>query len=86
VLTVKYKLPFSQLTSLDEEEKQRWLKSGEPAEFKSLARRSVGGQLDAGFVLTGLFEDHWSDEARFVQPLFRRSRSPRGRWKAATAR
>jgi SAM-dependent methyltransferase len=64
VLTVKYKLPFSQLTSLDDEEKQRWLESGEPAEFSHSLDAQLGGQLDAGFVLTGLFEDHWSDEAR----------------------
>jgi ubiquinone/menaquinone biosynthesis C-methylase UbiE len=63
VLAVKYKLPFSHLTSLDAEEKQRWLESGEPAEFSHSLDAQIGGQLDAGFVLAGLYEDSWSDDA-----------------------
>jgi ubiquinone/menaquinone biosynthesis C-methylase UbiE len=63
VLTVKYKLPFASLTSLEGEQKQRWLESGEMAEFSHSLDAQIGGQLEAGFVLASLFEDHWTDEA-----------------------
>jgi SAM-dependent methyltransferase len=66
VLTVKYKLPFSTPASLEGEEKQRWLDSGEMAEFSHSLDAQIGGQLAAGFVLTGLFEDTWSDEATLL--------------------
>lgn len=63
VLTVKYKLPFSTLTSLEGEEKQRWVDSGDMIEFSHSIDDQIGGQLDAGFVLAGLFEDTWVDAA-----------------------
>jgi SAM-dependent methyltransferase len=66
VLTVKYRLPFSHLASLDGEEKQRWLDSGAMAEFSHSLDAQIGGQLDAGFVLAGLFEDTWTDEATLL--------------------
>jgi SAM-dependent methyltransferase len=62
-LTVKYKLPFSTLTSLEGEEKQRWIDSGDMIEFSHSLDDQIGGQLDAGFVLAGLFEDTWVDAA-----------------------
>lgn len=33
------------------------MESGEPLEFSHSLEDQIGGQLDAGFVLTGLFED-----------------------------
>ncbi|HYS13246.1 MAG TPA: class I SAM-dependent methyltransferase [Burkholderiaceae bacterium] len=63
VLVVKYKLPFSNLTSLEGAEKQRWLDSGEMAEFSHSLDTLIGGQLDAGLVLVALFEDNWTDDA-----------------------
>lgn len=37
-------------------------------ELKTGVDAQIGGQLAAGFVLTGLYEDRWSDE---VTPLNR---------------
>jgi hypothetical protein len=39
---------------------------GEPAEFSHSLDAQIGGQLDAGIVLTDLFEDSWTDEAMMV--------------------
>ena len=57
VLQVKYKLPYSDLESRTEVEEQRLFAEGEPIEFSHTLEDQVGGQLDAGFTLTGLYED-----------------------------
>jgi SAM-dependent methyltransferase len=57
VLEVLYKLPYSDLTSLTEEE--RAARYGEHAalEFGHSLDDQIGGQLAAGFVITGFYED-----------------------------
>lgn len=62
-LVVRHALPYGEPGSLDPEARRRWEASGRAAEFSHSLERQIGGQLDAGFVLTGLFEDHWTDEA-----------------------
>jgi len=62
VLQVKYALPYSDLTSLPAEERQRYIEAGEPLEFSHTLEDQIGGQLDAGFVLTGFFEDTYDEE------------------------
>jgi SAM-dependent methyltransferase len=69
-LVVKYPLPYSDLTNPDPAAKRRWLESGQAAEFSHSLDAQIGGQLTAGFVLTALYEDGWSDE---VTPLNRYS-------------
>lgn len=61
-LTVRYPLPYSEPASLDAEARRRWEASGRAAEFSHSLERQIGGQLAAGFLLAGLYEDHWSDE------------------------
>ena len=56
-LEVKYSLPFSDLDSLDAAERERVLASGAPVEFSHTLEDQIGGQLDAGFHLTGFYED-----------------------------
>lgn len=63
-LTVKFSLPYSEPESLEGDERQRWNESREPAEFSHSLEAQIGGQLDAGFVLTHLYEDSWSDKAQ----------------------
>lgn len=65
-LEVKYTLPYSDLTSLTEEERTRLLPHGEPLEFSHTLEDQIGGQLDAGFYLTGLEEDRHT-ELRIAQ-------------------
>jgi SAM-dependent methyltransferase len=69
-LVVKYRLPYSDLTNPDPAAKDRWLKSGEAVNFSHSLNAQIGGQLDAGFVLVGFYEDDWADE---VTPLNRHS-------------
>ena len=35
---------------------------GEPLSFSHSLEDQIGGQLDAGFALTGLYEDGWAGE------------------------
>ena len=62
VLQVKYALPYSDLTSLTAEERQRHIESGAPLEFSHTLEDQIGGQLDAGFLLAGFFEDAYGEE------------------------
>jgi SAM-dependent methyltransferase len=56
-LVVKYPIPYSDLTSLTDEERRRFTDKGEPLVYGHTLNDQIGGQLAAGFVLTGLFED-----------------------------
>jgi SAM-dependent methyltransferase len=56
-LEVKYRLPYSDIESPDEAERERLLASGRPLEFSHTLEDQLGGQLDAGFQLTALYED-----------------------------
>jgi SAM-dependent methyltransferase len=57
VLKVRHAVPYSDLASLSAEERQRYLDRGEPLVFGHTLGDQLGGQLEAGFVLTGLYED-----------------------------
>ena len=59
VLEVRNKLPYSDLTHLTPEELQRYKDDLQPLEFGHTLEDQIGGQLDAGFVLTGFYEDVW---------------------------
>lgn len=59
VLQVRHTLPYSDLTSLTEAERAVYLDELQPLEFGHTLTDQIGGQLDAGFVLTGLYEDVW---------------------------
>ena len=73
-LQVKNTLPYSDLTSLAEEERQRYLDTGEPLEFGHTLDDQIGGQLEVGFHLTGFFEDSYGKEVNDLlsnyMPLF----------------
>jgi len=62
VLQVKFALPYSDLTSLTAEERQRHIKKGMPLEFSHTLEGQIGGQLDAGLLLTGFFEDAYPED------------------------
>jgi len=62
ILQVKYSLPYSDLTSLPDEDRKRYIETGAPLEFSHTLEDQIGGQLEAGFVLTALFEDSFSEE------------------------
>jgi hypothetical protein len=47
---------------LSEEEKERQIDRGEPLEFSHTLDDQLGGQLEAGFVIVGFYEDHHRDD------------------------
>jgi hypothetical protein len=59
VLQVRHPLPYSDLTSLRADERQAYVEAMQPLEFGHTLDDQIGGQLDAGFVLTGFYEDVW---------------------------
>lgn len=61
VLEVKYSIPFSDLTSLSDEERQQLIEENAPLEFGHSLDDQIGGQIDAGFLLAGFYEDRWPD-------------------------
>lgn len=58
---VRHSLPYSDLESLTEEQRERRLAAGEPLEFSHTLTDLLGGQLDAGLLLAGLYEDAHQD-------------------------
>ena len=59
-LVLRHRIPYSDLTSISEEERARLVAARESRSSSATpSRTSSAGQLDAGLVLTGLFEDGW---------------------------
>jgi SAM-dependent methyltransferase len=67
-LVVKYALPYSCLESLDEEELENQLEAQLSIEFSHSLEDQIGGQTDAGLVITALYEDTWDDESTALNP------------------
>ena len=62
ILQVKYALPYSDLTSLPAEERERYVETGVPLEFSHTLEDQIGGQIDAGFLIAGFYEDAYGQE------------------------
>ncbi len=64
-------MPYSDLGSRSPESLARLLERGEPVEFGHALEDQIGGQIDAGFLITGFYEDRWPDRPldRYM-PLF----------------
>ena len=56
-LKVRHALPYSDLVSLSAAKREAHLQAGWPLEFGHTLEAQIGGQLQAGFMLTGLYED-----------------------------
>lgn len=56
-LVVKHSIPYSDLTSLDEAQRQKYMESGLPLEFGHTLEDQIGGQIKAGLLLDGFYED-----------------------------
>lgn len=85
VLEARYRLPYSEADPTDLTPRRREaVEGGEPMEFSHSLDDFLGGQLEAGFVLTGFYEDGWSDEEtplNRLTPTFMATRAvkPEGR-------
>ena len=61
ILEVVHSIPYSDLTSLSENDREEWLKKGLPLEFGHSLTDLLGGQCAAGLVITDLYEDYMLD-------------------------
>lgn len=57
ILEVTHSIPYSDLTSLPREDLEEYLAKGLPVEFGHSLTDLLGGQCDAGFVITDMYED-----------------------------
>jgi SAM-dependent methyltransferase len=62
-LVVKHSLPYSDVARWKLEGRKLDAEKGEPFEFGHLLTDQIGGQIAAGFLIAGFYEDDWSDEA-----------------------
>lgn len=70
-LRVRYQLPYAAETSLSEEGFRDQIERGEPLEFSHTLEDQIGGQTDAGFVISGFYEDrHRDDPIAAYMPTF----------------
>jgi SAM-dependent methyltransferase len=61
-LEVRHSIPYSDLTSLTDSARRRLvLDPMQPLEFGHTLGDQIGGQLDAGFLLSGFFEDRFGE-------------------------
>ncbi len=56
-LEIRYSLPYSDLESLDPEDLDAVIEEGSPLEYGHSLTDQIGGQIDAGFAITGFYED-----------------------------
>ncbi len=76
VLRVRHTLPYADSTSLTAAERQVYLDDLQPLEFGHTLADQIGGQLDAGFVITGFYEDTWPGIALAeYMPIFMATRA-----------
>jgi len=59
---VKYTLPYADATSRSEEEVAQQIDRGEPLEFSHTLEDQIGGQIEAGFLISGFYEDRHRDD------------------------
>ena len=61
VLEVTHSIPYSDLTSIPKEDLEELVEKGLPVEFGHSLTDLLGGQCDAGFVITDMYEDYMLD-------------------------
>ena len=67
---LKYSQPYSDLESLSEEEKKKFLATENPLEFGHSLDSQIGDLLKRGFLMAGLYEDVWDDEKEVINQFF----------------
>ena len=66
VLELRHKLPYSDLKDLTETEINEMIEKKEAFEFSHSLDTQIGGQIEAGFLISGFYEDWWKDENRLL--------------------
>lgn len=69
---VRHRIPYSDVADLSAEERERAFGADAPFEYSHTLTEQIGGQIRAGFVLTGFAElpHHASPTARFMPAYF----------------
>jgi SAM-dependent methyltransferase len=62
IVEVAHSLPYSDLADMSDDQLARYLAERSPLEFSHSLDEQIGGQLAAGFLLAGLFEDRYPPE------------------------
>ncbi|MGE5225068.1 MAG: class I SAM-dependent methyltransferase [Omnitrophica WOR_2 bacterium] len=57
ILEVRHRLPYSDIEDLSQRELKRIQSRGWPLEFSHSLEKQIGGQIEAGFLITGFYED-----------------------------
>ncbi len=66
ICQMKYKLPYSDQEQLDKDQYNDLVSKRSSIQYGHLLGDQIGGQLRAGFHLTGLYEDYWGDNRRAI--------------------
>lgn len=61
ILEVAHSIPYSDLTSIPKEDLDELIEKGLPVEFGHSLTDLLGGQCNAGFVITDMYEDYMLD-------------------------
>jgi len=69
ILKPKYRLPYSDLTSLDKADKEAKIQKGDALCFGHTLTDQIQGQIHAGFLIAGFYEDY-HPQARFLIDKF----------------
>jgi SAM-dependent methyltransferase len=71
-LVVRHQLPYSDLTHISKEERERLAGPDAPLEYSHTMTAQIGGQLEAGFILTAFAEapHHASITANYMSGYF----------------
>lgn len=79
IYQVKHALPYSDLESVSQEERERWYGADAPLEFSHTLEEQIGGQIEAGFVITGFYESYReNDPISKYMPSYFATRAQRG--------
>jgi SAM-dependent methyltransferase len=74
ICEVAHRLPYSDLTDMSDGQLTRYFAERSPLEFSHSLDEQIGGQLAAGFLLAGLFEDRYppeqNDAISRIMPVF----------------
>lgn len=68
IFQLKYRMPYSDLTSISAAERTARYGADELYEFGHALSDQIGGQIDAGFVITGFYEDRGQEDKDPVVP------------------
>jgi hypothetical protein len=69
-------LPHADAKSKSEEEVRRQIERGEPLEFSHTLEEQIGGQREAGFLISGFYEDrHRDDPIAAYMPTYAATRA-----------